>query len=71
MKQIISSVTASKISLKYALAKFHLIDLALKGVKNPIDEFINEFEKNSYFQTVIEDIKKIKRLKARPHSDVV
>ena len=71
LKQIISSVTASKISLKYALAKFHLIDLALKGVKNPIDEFIKEFEKNSYFKTVIEDIKKIKRLKARPHSDVV
>ena len=31
VKKIISTVTASKISLKYALAKFYLLDFALKG----------------------------------------
>ena len=33
LKKIISLVTVSKISLRYALAKFHLLDLALKGSK--------------------------------------
>ena len=57
LKKIISTVTVSKISLKYALAKFHLIDLALKGTKDPINEFSKKFKKNSYFKSVIEDIK--------------
>ena len=42
LKRIISTVTVSKISLKYALAKFHLIDLALKGTKDPINEFLKK-----------------------------
>ncbi len=67
VKKIISTVTISKISLKYALAKFYLIDLALKGSKDPINEFINIFKKNSYFKSVVEDIKKVKRLKSKPH----
>ena len=46
IEKIISLVTVSKISRKYALAKFHLIDLALKGAKNPINEFIKKFRKN-------------------------
>jgi len=71
IKKIISIVTVSKISLKYALAKFHLIDLALKGVKNPIEEFLIKFKKNSYFKSVVEDIKKVKRLKSKPHPLVV
>ncbi|MDB9699632.1 ADP-ribosylglycohydrolase family protein [Candidatus Pelagibacter sp.] len=71
LKKIISTVTVSKISLKYALAKFHLIDLALKGSKDPINEFLKKFKKNSYFKSVVEDIKKVKRLKSKPHPIVV
>jgi hypothetical protein len=71
LKKIISTVTVSKISLKYALAKFHLIDLALKGTKDPINEFLKKFNKNTYFKSVVEDIKKVKRLKSKPHAIVV
>ena len=71
VKKIISTVTVSKISLKYALAKFYLIDLALKGSKDPINEFMKIFKKNSYFKSVVEDIKKVKRLKSKPHPLVV
>ena len=71
IKKIISTVTVSKISLKYALAKFHLIDLALKGAKDPIAEFLKQFKKNLYFKNIIEDIKKVKKLKSKPHSLVV
>jgi ADP-ribosylglycohydrolase len=71
LKKIISIVTVSKISLKYALAKFHLIDLALKGAKDPINEFIKKFKKSSYFKNIIEDINKVKRLKTKPHTQTV
>ena len=71
VKKIISTVTVSKISLKYALAKFYLIDLALKGCKDPINEFMRIFKKNLYFKSVVEDIKKVKRLKSKPHPLVV
>ena len=71
LKKIISIVTVSKISLKYALAKFHLLDLALKGANNPINEFLKKFKKNPYFKIVIEDIKKVKKLKSTPHSVIV
>jgi len=71
LKKIISIVTVSKISLKYALAKFHLIDLALKGAKDPINEFIKKFKKNLYFKNIVEDIKKVKRLKTKPHAAAV
>jgi hypothetical protein len=67
LKKIISIVTVSKISLKYALAKFHLIDLALKGAKDPVNEFVKRFKKNSYFKSIVEDIKRVKKLKARLH----
>ena len=55
LKKIISIVTVSKISIKYALAKFNLIDLALKGSKNPIKEFIIRYKKNSYFKSVVKE----------------
>ena len=71
LKKIISIVTVSKISLKYALAKFYLIDLALKGAKNPIDEFLKKFKKNSYFKSVVDDIKRVKKLKSNPHAKMV
>ena len=71
LKTIISTVTVSKISHKYALAKFHLLDLALKGAKDPINEFTKKFKKNSYFKSVVDDIKKVKRLKNKPHPLIV
>jgi len=71
LKKIISIVTVSKISLKYALAKFYLIDLALKGSGDPINEFLKKFKKNSYFKSIVEDIKKVKKLKSKPHPIVV
>ncbi len=71
VKKIISTVTVSKISLKYALAKFYLIDLALKGCNDPINEFMKKFKKNSYFKSIVEDMKKVKRLKSKPHPLVV
>ena len=63
LKKIISLVTVSKISIKYALAKFHLIDLALKGSKDPIREFTSKYKNNTYFKNIIKNINKIKKLK--------
>ena len=71
LKKIISIVTVSKISLKYALAKLYLIDLALKGSKKPINDFIIRYKDSSYFNNVIKGIKKVKKLKGEPHSVVV
>ena len=71
LKKIISIVTVSEISLKYALAKFHLIDLALKGSKDPIKDFTLKYKKNSYFKSVVKGIVKVKKLKKKPHSLVV
>ena len=68
IKKIIYTVTVSKISLKYALAKFYLLDLALKGSQDPINEFIKKFKKDSYFKNIAYDIQKVKRLKSKPHS---
>ena len=71
IKKIIKIVTLSKISIKYALAKFHILNLALKGKKDPINEFIKQSKKNNYFKKVILDIKKVRNLKQKPHSLVV
>jgi len=71
LKKYISIITVSDISIRYAFAKFHLINLALKGSKNPVDEFIETFKKNSYFKKIIKDIKKVKSLKNKPHSIIV
>ena len=71
LKKIISTVTISKISLKYALAKFYLIDLALKGSKNPVKSFIKKFKKKKYFEIVIKDIQKITKLRSKSHTNVV
>ena len=71
LKKIISIVTVSKTSLKYALAKFYLIDLALKGSNDPIKEFTFKYKNNSYFKNIVKDIEKVKRLKKKSHSLVV
>ena len=67
LEKIIRIVTASKISLKYALAKFYIIDFALKGAKDPVHEFIKRFKKNTSFKVIVNDIKKIKRLNSKFH----
>ena len=36
-----------------------------------MNKFLNKFKKNPYFKSVVEDIKKVKRLKSKPHSIVV
>jgi hypothetical protein len=71
LEKIISTVTISKISHKYALAKFHIIDLALKGAQNPINEFVKKFRKDSNYKAIINDIIKIKKLKSNSHPSVV
>ncbi len=71
VKKIISTITVSKISLKYALAKFYLLDLALKGSKDPINEFISKFKKDKYFKDVVEGIQKVKKYKSKPHTLIV
>jgi hypothetical protein len=71
LKKIVSIVTVSKISLKYALAKFHLINFALRGAKDPVGAFVKKYEKNSYFKSVIDGIRQVKALKKKPHSLVV
>ena len=58
LKKIIRIITVSKISLKYALAKFYIIDFALKGVKDPINKFTKKFNKDSLFKVIFEKILK-------------
>ena len=65
LRKIIKIVTVSKISLRYALAKFYLIDFALKGAKDPIEKFIKKFKKKSSFKIIVSDIKKIRRLDSK------
>ena len=65
LEKIFKIVTTSKTSYKYALAKFYLIDFALKGAKDPVKEFIKKFNKNSSMKTIVNDIKKIKKLKSK------
>ena len=67
IEEIIKIVTVSKISLIYALAKFYLIDFALKGAKDPISEFIKKFKKNPQFKVIINDINRIRRLRSKFH----
>ena len=71
LKKIISTVCASKISIRYAFAKFLIINFALKGHSNPINEFLNKYKKNSYFKEVVKGILKVKRLKRLSHSKAV
>ena len=68
IKKMIKIVTVSDLSIKYAFAKFYILDLALKGSRNPIDEFVKKFKKNSKFKTVIKGIQKVKRMKKESHS---
>jgi len=68
IKKIISLVCSTKISIKYGLAKLHIIDFALKKSKNPINSFIRSFSKIKYFEDVIRDIKTAKKLLKYSHN---
>ena len=71
IEKIIKIVTVSKISIKYALSKFYILSFALRGAKNPINDFIKKFKKNNYFRSVIKGILKAKKLKKISHSIAV
>ena len=71
IEKIIKIVTVSKVSIKYALSKFYILDLALKGVRNPLDEFVFRFKKDSNFKSVIKEIQRVKRMKKINHSRAV
>ena len=71
LKRVIRSVANSRINETYALAKIKIIDLAVKGNKNPVQAFIKKYKKNRYFKDVIINIQKIKRLKDYNHIRVV
>ncbi len=68
IKKIISLVCSTKTSIKYGLAKLHIIDFALKKSKNPINSFIKSFSKVKYFEDVIRDIKAAKKLLKFSHN---
>ena len=71
LKKIIRAVANGKISEQFALAKLKIINLADEGNKDPINSFIRLNSKNDYFKNVIENIKKVKKLKNKPHNIVV
>jgi len=71
LKKIIRTVANGKISEQFALAKLKIINLADEGKKDPVNSFIRLNSKNNYFRNVIESIKKVKKLKNKPHNIVV
>ena len=71
LKKVIRTVANGKISEQFALAKLKIIHLADDGNKDPVNSFIKLNSKNNYFKNVIENIKKVKRLKNKPHNIVV
>ena len=42
-----------------------------KTYKDPINEFVKKFNKNPYFKSVVNDIRKVKRFKLKPHAILV
>ena len=68
VKKIISIVCVSKLSIKYGLAKLYLINLAIKGYKDPITVFLKENKSNKYFKEVVKGIIKVKRIKSMSHN---
>ena len=71
LKKIIRTVANGKISEQFALAKLKIINLADEGNKDPINLFIKLNSKSIYFKNVIENMRKVKKLKNKPHSIVV
>ena len=71
LKRVIKSVANSKINELYALAKLKIIDMAVKGEKNPVQKFVKKYKSNRNFKGVVSNIKKVLRLKKQNHIDVV
>jgi len=71
LKKIIKTIANGKISEQFALAKLKIINLAAEGNKDPVNTFLKINFKNNYFKDVIKNIKKVKRLKNKPHNIVV
>jgi len=70
-KKIIRTVANGKVSEQFAMAKLKIIDLADRGDKDPINSFFKKNIKNKYFENVIENIKKVKKIRSKPHNVVV
>ena len=71
IKKVIKSVANSKINETYALAKLKIISFANDGDKNAVHSFVKKYGKNRYFREVVNNIKKVIRLKKRNHIKVV
>ena len=67
LKKVIKSVANSRINEKYALSKLKIIELANKKDRNPVQSFVQKYKKNKYFKDVINNIKKVLRLKNQNH----
>ena len=71
LKNVIKSVANSKINETYALAKLKIINFANDGDENPVHSFVKKYRKNRYFRQVVNNIKKVIRLKKHNHIKVV
>ena len=71
LKKVIKSVANSKINETYALAKLKIINLANDGDKKAVYTFVKKYGKNRYFREVVNNIKKVIRLKKHNHIKVV
>ena len=71
LKKVIKSVANSKINETYALAKLKIISFANDGDKNAVHSFVKKYGKNRYFREVVNNIKKVIRLKKHNHNKVV
>jgi len=71
LKKVIKSVANSKINETYALAKLKIINFANDGDENAVNSFVKKYGKNRYFREVVNNIKKVIRLKKHNHIKVV
>ena len=71
LKKVIKSVANSKINETYALAKLKIINFANDGDENAVHSFVKKYGKNRYFREVVNNIKKVIRLKKHNHIKVV
>ena len=71
LKKVIKSVANSKINETYALAKLKIINFANNGDENAVNSFVKKYGKNRYFREVVNNIKKVIRLKKHNHIKVV
>jgi len=71
LKKVIKSVANSKVNETYALAKLKIINFANDGDKNAAYSFMKKYKKSRYFREVVNNIKKVIRLKKHDHIKVV